>query len=321
MCDYLLDTVKQLMNLVWFCKKVQIPFEVYGFTYEWNNSYVKSNMTSPPSLYARKDGTIEIHRRFRMLNFLSSRSSSKFLDNCMMNLWRLANRNDSKYHYYNGQSYSTPLGLDLSGTPLNEAVISLNQIIPQFKNQHKLQKVNVVILTDGEGNHLAYDVDVANRHGVPYNYLGTNHISSVNALRDRKIGYVYRNFNMGNVNSNLTAILLENLKDNFPEVNLIGFRIASGSTFSYLYREFHEVAGGVHPEEAMKDWRKNKSYEINGMGYDALYVISSNDLSSNATMTVDEEATTADISKAFRTMLKKKATNKKLLSSFATLVS
>jgi hypothetical protein len=321
MCDYLLDTVKQLMNLVWFCKKVQIPFEVYGFTYEWNNSYVKSNMTSPPSLYTKKDGTIEIHRRFRMLNFLSSRASSKFLDNCMMNLWRLANRNDSKYNYYSGQSYSTPLGLDLSGTPLNEAVISLNQIIPQFKNQHKLQKVNVVILTDGEGNHLAYDVDVANRHGAPYNYLGTNHISSVNALRDRKIGYVYRNFNMGNVNSNLTAILLENLKDNFPEVNLIGFRIASGSTFSYLYREFHEVAGGVHPEEAMKDWRKNKSYEINGMGYDALYVISSNDLSSNATMTVDEEATTADISKAFRTMLKKKATNKKLLSSFATLVS
>jgi hypothetical protein len=321
MCDYLLDTVKQLMNLVWFCKKVQIPFEVYGFTYEWSNHYVKSHMTSPPSLYTKKDGTIEIHRRFRMLNFLSSRSSSKFLDNCMMNLWRLANRNDSKYHCYNGQSYSTPLGLELSGTPLNESVISLHQIIPQFKNQNKLQKVNVVILTDGEGNHLAYDVDIANRHGAPYNYLGTNHISNVNALRDRKIGYVYRNFDMSNVNSNLTAILLENLKDNFPEVNLIGFRIASGSAFSYLYREFYEVAGGVHPEEAMKDWRKNKSYEINGMGYDALYMISSNDLSSNATMTVDEEATTADISKAFRTMLKKKATNKKLLSSFATLVS
>ena len=157
--------------------------------------------------------------------------------------------------------------------------------------------------------------------GASYNYLGTNHISGVNALRDRKIGYVYRNFNMGNVNNNLTAILLENLKDNFPEVNLIGFRITTGNGFSYLYRYFQRVAGGVDPEEAMKVWRKNKSYEINGMGYDALYMISSNDLSINATMTVDEEASTADISKAFRTMLKKKATNKKLLSSFATLVS
>ena len=30
------DTLKQLYNLIWFCKKVQIPFEVYAFTSEWN---------------------------------------------------------------------------------------------------------------------------------------------------------------------------------------------------------------------------------------------------------------------------------------------
>ena len=76
------------------------------------------------------------------------------------------------------------------------------------------------------------------------------------------------------------------------------------------------------PEEVMKIWRKEKCYELNGLGYDALYFISSNNLSaSNMTMTVDEDSDTADIGKAFRTMLKKKATNKKLLSSFASLVS
>ena len=31
----MLDTVKQLYNLVWFCKKVSIPFDVYAFTNEW----------------------------------------------------------------------------------------------------------------------------------------------------------------------------------------------------------------------------------------------------------------------------------------------
>jgi hypothetical protein len=126
---------------------------------------------------------------------------------------------------------------------------------------------------------------------------------------------------MDNVNSNLTAILLENLKDNFPEVNLIGFRICNGNSFSYLYRQLHRSTGGMTPDDAMKVWRKEKSYEINGMGYDALYMISSSDLSVNATMAVEEEATTVDIGKAFRTMLKKKTTNKKLLSSFATLVA
>ena len=123
------------------------------------------------------------------------------------------------------------------------------------------------------------------------------------------------------MNSNLTAILLENLKDNFPEINLIGFRITCGNSFSYLCRLLYKSDEKIIPEDAMKVWRKDKSYEINGMGYDALYAISSHDLSADTTMTVDEEASALDIGKAFRTMLKKKTTNKKLLSSFTTLVS
>lgn len=318
MNDYLLDTVKQLMNLVWFCKKVQIPFEVYAFTYEWNNSFVDPSYVTPKDLYTKKDGTLEVHHRFRLMNFLSSRANNKVLDRCIMNLWRVACREDSKYR---NAMYRCPIGLDLSGTPLNESIIALHDIIPQFKNQNKLQKVNVVILTDGDGNHLNYDVNLQNHRGTNYNYMGRNYISESNSLRDRKIGYVYRNFNLGNASDNLTSILLENLKDNFPEVNLIGFRILGGNGFSYLYREFYKSVGGVEPETAIKVWRKEKSYEINGMGYDALYAISSHDLSVNAVMTVNEEASTADIGKAFRTMLTKKTTNKKLLSSFATLVA
>jgi hypothetical protein len=318
MNDYLLDTVKQLLNLVWFCKKVQIPFEVYAFTYEWNNSFVDPSYVTPKDLYTKKDGTLEVHHRFRLMNFLSSRANNKVLDRCIMNLWRVACREDSKYR---NAMYRCPIGLDLSGTPLNESIIALHDIIPQFKNQNKLQKVNVVILTDGDGNHLNYDVNLQNHRGTNYNYMGRNYISESNSLRDRKIGYVYRNFNLGNASDNLTSILLENLKDNFPEVNLIGFRIMGGNGFSYLYREFYKSVGGVEPETAIKVWRKEKSYEINGMGYDALYAISSHDLSVNAVMTVNEEASTADIGKAFRTMLTKKTTNKKLLSSFATLVA
>lgn len=318
MNDYLLDTVKQLLNLVWFCRKVQIPFEVYAFTYEWNNSFADPTYVPPKSLYTKKDGTIEVHNRFRLLNFLSSRANNKVLDRCIMNLWRVACREDSKYH---SVQYRTPLGLDLSGTPLNESIIALHDIIPEFKSRNKLQKVNVVILTDGDGNHLNYDVNLQNRYGSNYNYMGANYISGSNALRDRKIGYVYRNFDLGEVTDNLTSILLENVKDNFPEVNLIGFRIIGGNSFSYLYRAFHGCVGGIDPETAIKVWRKEKSYEINGMGYDALYAISSHDLNTSTIMTVDEEASTADIGRAFRTMLKKKTTNKKLLSSFATLVS
>lgn len=314
MSDYLLDTVKQLLNLVWFCKKVQIPFEVYGFTYEWSNGYINSNYSAPSKLHKRDDGILEVHNRFRLLNFLSSRANTKVLDQCILNLWRLACREDS--HYYMTNSFSVPAGLDLSGTPLNESIIALHQIIPDFKINNKLQKVNVVILTDGEGNNLNYTVNIKNRHGSNHNYLGQNYVSNVNALRDRKIGHIYRNFDFSNSNNDMTSILLENLKDNFPEVNLIGFRILGGGSFYHLTKNFEDAS------DLMKSWKKERSCEINGLGYDALYTVASNNLSaSNTDMTVDESATTADIGKAFRTMLKKKTTNKKLLSSFATLVA
>ena len=37
MSHVLQDTLKQLYNLIWFCKKVQIPFDVYAFTSEFRN--------------------------------------------------------------------------------------------------------------------------------------------------------------------------------------------------------------------------------------------------------------------------------------------
>ena len=43
MSTVLMDTIKQLYNLVWFCKKVQIPFQVFAFTNEWNR-YSMSGM-------------------------------------------------------------------------------------------------------------------------------------------------------------------------------------------------------------------------------------------------------------------------------------
>ena len=38
MCDSIKQTTEQLMNLVWFCQKVNIPYEVYFFTSEIGGS-------------------------------------------------------------------------------------------------------------------------------------------------------------------------------------------------------------------------------------------------------------------------------------------
>jgi hypothetical protein len=319
MNDYLLDTVKQLLNLVWFCRKVQIPFEVYAFTYEWNDRYADSEAEWDKEICEKKDGHIIIHNRFSLMNMLTSKTNSKDFENDCINLWRLAVRQDRKSYC----RYSCPAGMDLSGTPLNESIIALHEIIPMFKNREQLQKVNVVILTDGDGNGLQYNVDVRRKYGRQVDYLGRNTINDLNALRDRKTGHVYRNFDSGHQNG-LTTILLENLKHNFPYVNLIGFRILSGSEFSYLFRGINEIfrnSDDAKVAAAFKVWRKEHSYEFNDIGYDALYTLASSKLNQDTTFTVTEDASDAQIAKAFRDTMKTKRTSKKILSSFATLVS
>ena len=306
----LMDTVKQLINLCWFCRKVQIPFEVYAFTYEWNdNIFLGEECGDQEYAYERKHNSLSINKRFHLLNLATSRSNSKSFDLSLKHLYRLAS-----YYTHCASYYHNPLGLDLSGTPLNESLISLKTIIPYFKKNNDLQKVNVCILTDGEANNISYDVALDIRDG----YIGNRSVSCNCCLRDRKLGRTYRPFDWQAENG-LTAILLENLKDNFPEVNFIGFRIGNGNDFGVLYKAIH---GWKHDHDIiMKKWRKFKSWELHGLGYDSLYVLGQTTLSSDVEFDVEQGAKKTEISKSFRTMLKAKTTNKKILSSFASVIS
>jgi len=313
MGTYIMDTIKQLMNLVWFCKKVQIPFEVYAFTYEWNNAFLGGS--SDDIEYRQLEychtpahNTLSPHKRFGLLNLLTSTVNSKDLDAACRNLFRLA-----RYYTNSSVMYSIPLGLELSGTPLNDSIIALHKIIPQFQRDTKTQKVSVCILTDGESANVNYNVVMEGGH------IGNRSCQRNCHIRDRKLGRVYRHFD-DSVKDGVTTILLENLKDNFPQVNLIGFRIGNGNDFGYLHRSSQGYMNWS--EDIIKKWRKQKNWVFNqNVGYDSLYMISNTTLSANTEFDVEQGAKKTAISKSFRSMLKNKTVNKKILSSFATVIS
>ena len=65
-------------------------------------------------------------------------------------------------------------------------MISLHQILPQFKEENKLQKVQCVVLTDGEGCSLRYSE--MNRHwdGEDGPFLGTGNIDDRSVIERQK---------------------------------------------------------------------------------------------------------------------------------------
>ena len=133
------DTIKQLYNLIWFCRKVSIPFDVYAFT----NEYPKQQFMDYS--YEKKDGLVCIDATFSMMNLFTSSVNNKTLETQMINVFRIARA----LHYY-GCAYPIPTGLTLSGTPLCESFITLHQILPQFQKKNGVEKVQCIVLSDGE---------------------------------------------------------------------------------------------------------------------------------------------------------------------------
>ena len=112
-----------------------------------------------------------------------------------------------------------------------------------------------------------------------------------------------------------TQILLENLKDNFPMVNFIGIRVLVNRDAKQFIRIHHG-----EDEKLMTEWRRNKSFTITNSGYDAYFAMSSNSLAEDGEFDVDDEATKAQIKRAFVKSLKVKKLNKKVLGEFIELV-
>ena len=131
-------------------------------------------------------------------------------------------------------------------------------------------------------------------------------------MRDRKLGKIYK---FGWEWHQFTKTLIKNLKDNFPQVNFIGIRVLSKRDAKPFIRMHHG-----EDEKLMTEWRRNKSFTITNSGYDAYFAMCANSLAEDAEFDVDDEATKAQIKRAFVKSLKVKKLNKKVLGEFIELV-
>lgn len=311
MGNVLQDTLKQLFNLMWFCKKASIPFEVYAFTNEYPKEPTEETLREDYTqhAYEKREGLIAVGPWFSMMNIFSSSVKMKELDQQMKNFYRLS---------YNMTRWSTapiPTGLSLSGTPLNEAFISLHQILPQFKKQHKVQKVQCVVLTDGEAGGMKYHKEVQRRwEDGPF--LGVGSVQANAFLRNRKTGNTY---SFDCEWWEMSDIFLKNLRDTFADVSFIGIRVLESRDAGSFIRRY--CGWGPKFEKIQKVWKKERAFALHDAGYHTYFGMSAAALSNNSEFDVDEGASKAKIKSAFVKSLKNKKMNKKVLGEFIELIA
>ena len=313
MSKVMLDTVKQLFNLIWFCKKVSIPFEVYAFTNEWKKGDREDRYEKGEYAYTPKENHLVVGGDFSLMNLLNDKVNGKQLEHQMLNIWRVA----KAYSNFYGSPYSVPCRLGLSGTPLNETFVCLHKIIPQFQKQNKVQKVQCIVLTDGEAAHLSRHVEVQ-RHWETEPYMGCRQLSGgVSFLRDRKTGNTYQ---VPYGWHGFTDMMLTNLRDNFPSVNFVGIRVLESRDANHFMSLYHDRGSNVF-HKMQSEWKKTRSVVIKESGYHAYFAMSATSLAQDSDFEVDEGATKAKIKSAFIKSLKTKKLNKKVLGEFISLVA
>ena len=300
MADYIHDTVKQVFNLIWFCNKANIPYDLYAFTNSYRDTDRQGNNLD------WKENTFWLSNDFSLLNLLSSKCKQKDLDKQMLSVWR------SVFGMRNYANYNIHPSYNLSGTPLNEAICCLHHIIPEFKKNNNLQKVQVLVLTDGEANSMP----VAKKYWSSYHKkwdIGTAHVyPDMSYLRNRKTGMTYK---FTGEYFKFTEVFLKDLQATFPDTNFIGLRIAANRDIYSFVRRYTMLT-----DKMIKGIKKEKFVSISNSGYTTYFGLVSQSLSNDVEFDVEEGASKTKIKTAFAKNLKAKSLNKKVLSQFMDLV-
>ena len=167
-------TIQQILNLVWFCQKVNIPFEVYAFTNAYSSARLSKSLAhiddertrraqvreirkSMKPNFSQEAGDLCIRDNFNLFQFLSSRMSASALTKMAKTLYTLGvgmqYRYDARRHSNSPYIDSSELHeYSLSSTPLVEGLLAMVDIIPLFQKTYKLHKTNLMVLTDGDAN-------------------------------------------------------------------------------------------------------------------------------------------------------------------------
>jgi len=324
MADNLTGTLAQLFNLIWFCRQTKIPFEVFAFSDVYGKIPRHSPIENDKNF---KAGDLEM-RNINLLTMFSSKMKTDEEMTMMHNLWMVANQWQRRNWRESGCPVRFPHNLNLGGTPLNEAIVAMMDIVPKFRNDTGVQKVNTIFLTDGAGNSPKGIYDYALNTDTGEHYKTTNsfpywHHTTDIMITDPKTNKTYKV-----TRRNITNKLLEILKDRVSDMNIIGFFIAGrGKSGKVDKRTLMSILRDDSYEKIMEKIKfinKENYLAINEAGYDEYYILPGG----NSLMTENEGlsdeligATKAKLKSAFGKSMKNKVSSRQLLNKFVKLVA
>ena len=300
MSSVLKDVLEHTLNLVHFCQKVGIPYQVFSFTSNYafgddDKKLTQSEYEFPVTdlvlaeLFSSEMSKTEYKKAFTQISEQILNSSE----------YRFSQTGISKFEH-------------LGGTPLDASLISSVHLIEKFKKKNPVQKMNVIVLTDGESHGCRPDSLGYSCEKITTSVKGKQHTiptyHSTQALT--KIVHKMTGANM------IGWFLPESKRDGNSHLNKMAYNRSKESAYA--------KAG-----EWMKKYRKDGFFALNDcFGYNSYFLLKSDikiedeefefDGTSNIS---DDKAAQTKLARQFAKHNVANRTNRIIMTKFAEIIA
>jgi hypothetical protein len=302
--------IDQLFHLATFCKMVNIPFDVYGFTSARGNTIPElidgevniAGLSMPQLLSSNlkkakyEQALKELYMRYRAASCGSNHWTGEYSETGYFAEWNITARCE-----------------EYGSTPLNDALMVTTDLIKQFRRKHGVDKMNLIVMSDGDTNasHAWRDMEMED------NKVSSSYYGAAKVLIDgRWITSKGRRVE-------LTQDLLANIEKNYG-CKTLGFFIADNT---YDFRgKISQIEDTYYYDTSKinREYRNNKCItRQNVLGYNEFYLVKSG---KNLEATADDfnpkpDASNAQIRTAFKKSASSKKKNKILLTNFGRAIA
>ena len=302
MAEHLQQTLEQMINLVLFCRKVQIPFQVFAFS--------DRLPTDDLDVYRGKK---QIHiNEFNNIDGTKSNMHLLELYNHKMSLTETNKMHVALLNKYVQCKYT------LDSTPLNEAMMYLREYLPKFKTNNNIEKITVVTLTDGRSNMIKRS-DFLSKNVIDSNLFTQKFfISSENTKKNYEfIGYQ---------SCTLTNALAQMIRDEV-KATMIGFHITDTSKHNLTEAITNHIAIGSTAakrvaESLQPSMRKENFTSIVTPGFSKFFLIAKKKEVENKTFEkLDGSGSASSLAKQMTKIMNKNKTSRVLLNNMIDFIA
>jgi hypothetical protein len=345
MSDNMAGSIEQILVLSMFCRKVNIPFRVFGFTDDMGTFKMDRNidyMTDKDYFsFSKKAGQLNFSN-VQLREYLNSKMSNVEFTKSLRNMILLK----QGYSYGRGLSVvGRPTSESLSNTPLIQAVIAVGSILNEFRTTNNIDLTSLIIVHDGDAdstNYRTVETEMETHEGTKTwmsNEIFDSRYSNV-ILRDSKNKFEYQlkssakqNYQYA-TNEQLLLGVLEWIRV-VGKTKVFGFFILpsrlghakaairnrfffeNGLSIQNMRSEPNTPAWDIE-KQLIKKFKEEKFLISNTKGYNSFYLISggSNLQTEEEELEIDGKVTSGKLKNAFMKMTKKKQVNRVLVSKF-----